>query len=61
MRLKSGERGGVKEADVLGLKLVKEEKEVLEIVHVEVGSLTGNFEENLKNVRGKFTPERVEA
>jgi len=69
VRLKSGKSGGVKEADILGLKLVKEARElnggrrgmveVLEIVHIEAGSLTGNFEENLKTIKGKFAPERV--
>ena len=59
VRLRSEERGGVKETDILGLRLVRGEKEVLEIMHVEVGSLTGNFEENLKNVRGKIVSERV--
>jgi len=59
VRLKSGKSGGVKEADILGLKLVKEVGglnggrkgiiEVLEIVHVETGSLTENFEKNLGN------------
>ena len=70
VRLKSGKGGGVKEADILGLKLVKEPKEfderkraiieVLEIVHIETGSLAENFEKNLKIIKSKFAPERVE-
>jgi len=69
VRLKSGKSGGVKEADILGLKLVKEARElnggkkgiieVLEIIHVETGSLTENFEKNLRTIKGKFAPERV--
>ena len=69
VRLKSGRRGGIKEADILGLKLVKEPRkfsrgkkgitEVLEIVHVETGNLAGNFEKNVRIVKGKFAPERV--
>jgi len=69
VRLKSGRSGGVKEADILGLKLVKEAKEfneekkgiieVLEIVHIETGSLARNFEKNLRTIKGKFAPERV--
>ena len=66
-RLRSGKSGGVKEADILGLKLVKEAREadregiveVLEIIHVEAGILTSNFEENLRVIKGKFAPERI--
>ena len=51
----------------LGLRLVREAREtdkggiveVLEIVHVETGRLAGNFEENLRTVKGEFAPERV--
>lgn len=53
VRLRSGRNGGVKEAYILGLKLVKEAKElengkkimveVLEIVHIETGSLAEKF------------------
>ena len=65
IRLKSGKRGSVKEADILGLRLLKQPREQgivekLEIVHVETGSLAESFEENLKTIRGKFARERVE-
>jgi len=65
IRLKSGKRGSVKEADILGFRLLKQPKEQgiiekLEIVHVETGSLAENFEEKLKTIRGKFARERVE-
>ena len=68
IRLKSGKSGGVKEADILGLKLVKGSKEldrgkgveVLEIIHIETGCLAGNFKENLQTIRQKFAQERVE-
>ena len=58
VRLKSGRRGGAKEADILGLKLLREGKKVLEIMHVETGSVAQNFDENLKNIRNKFSSER---
>ena len=65
IRLKSEERGSVKEADILGLRLLKKPKEQgimkkLEIVHVETGSLAKKFEEKLKTIRSKFARERVE-
>ena len=70
VRLGSGKKGGAEEADILGLKLIrkieesnkskKELKEILEIVHIETGSLTQNFENNLKNIKSKFTPKRIE-
>ena len=69
VRLRSGRSGGVKEADIIGLRLVKEMREfeenrkgvveILEIMHVETGCLTKNFEENLKTIRNKFASERV--
>jgi len=58
VRLKSGRRGGAKEADILGLKLLREGKEVLEIMHVETGTVIQNFDENLKSIRNKFSLER---
>ena len=70
VRLKSGRRGGVKEADIIGLRLVKEPREakgkkmmaeVLEILHVEVGNLTGGFNENFNRVKNKFSRDRIEA
>lgn len=49
VRLKSGKGGGTKEADVIGLKLIRKNeegilKEILEIKHVETGSLSEKFE-----------------
>jgi len=68
VRLRSGSGGGVKEADILGLKLHKEAqleesimREILEILHVEVGSLARSFEENFALVKSKFVVERKEA
>jgi hypothetical protein len=68
VRLKSGKGGGVKEADILGLKLRKEPNskaniiiETLEILHIEIGSLTESFEKNFALVKNKFVLEREEA
>mgnify|MGYP001626291153 CR=1 FL=1 len=70
LRLASGKRGGALEADVVGLRLVKTPvvednrsliREVLEIVHVEAGCLTGSYKSNLNTIRKKFDPERVNA
>jgi hypothetical protein len=68
VRLKSGKGGGVKEADIIGLKLrqrpdpqSKTMVEVLEVLHIEVGSLAMKFEKALKSVLEKFAKEREEA
>ena len=68
VRLKSGKRGGVEEADIIGLRLrqkpdpqSKTMVEVLEVLHIEVGSLAIRFEKALKNVLEKFAQEREEA
>jgi Zn-finger domain-containing protein len=68
VRLKSGKRGGVEEADIIGLRLRRklnpESKtmvEVLEVLHIEVGSLAMRFEKALKSVLEKFAQEREEA
>jgi hypothetical protein len=67
VRLKSGSRGGVKEADIVGLRLHQKPSpeantmiEALEILHIEIGSLTGNFERSLNYIKSKFTSERKE-
>jgi hypothetical protein len=68
VRLKSGKGGGVKEADIIGLKLrqrpdpqSKTMVEILEVLHIEVGSLAMKFEKALKSVLEKFAKERGEA
>jgi hypothetical protein len=68
VRLKSGKRGAVKEADIIGLRLRQRPDpqskimvEVLEVLHIEVGSLAMRFEKALKSVREKFAQEREEA
>lgn len=58
VRLMPGKGGGVKEADILCLKL-KEGK--LEVVHIEVGGLSRGLERNKRGVMEKFSPERQEA
>ena len=60
VRLESEKVGGVKEADILGLKYLQDEK-VLEIQHIETGSLAQKYDKNLKSIEKKFTPERKEA
>jgi methionine aminopeptidase len=68
VRLKSGRGGGIREADILGLKLRKETSpeadiivETLEILHIEIGSLPGRFEKNSALIKDKFVLEREEA
>ncbi len=68
VRLKSGRKGGVKEADILGIKLLKfwdEHKnmvvEKLKIKHIEVGMLSQNLGKNLNFIMKKFSKDRIEA
>jgi hypothetical protein len=68
VRLKSGRRGGIEEADIIGLRLhqrpdpeSKAMVEVLEVLHIEVGCLARRFEEVLEVVQKKFAQEREEA
>jgi hypothetical protein len=51
MRLKAAKKGGVFEADVVGVKL---QNEALDIVHVETGSLSGKLEDNFTRITRKF-------
>lgn len=64
VRLISGKKGGTKEADLIGVKISKENnkntKLILEIVHIETGSLSEKFEKNLDRIRGKFDKQRME-
>lgn len=68
VRLGASKRGGAREADVLGLKVRKEiehdkgkekEYDVLEILHIETGSLSGKDESNLKIIGKKFKEDRI--
>lgn len=54
--LRSGKAGGRTEADIIG---VKSNKDVLEIYHIEVGSLSGNPQRNEEMIREKFSEQRV--
>ena len=56
--IRSGRKGGRSEADVLGIRAKADR---LEIFHIEVGSLTGNPEDNADMIREKFSNERVDA
>lgn len=70
VRLISEKKGGVKEADLIGVRLLREPttyegtnimKEKIEIIHIETGELAQRFEENLKRIRKKFTEDRIKA
>ncbi len=52
--MRAKERGGVAEADVIGIK-VKDNR--LEIMHMETGSLAKSFEDNLNWVKNKFNKD----
>lgn len=51
----SGSTGGRKEADVVGVKI---KNKILEIFHIEVGSLSGNPQVNEQMIRDKFSQSR---
>ena len=59
----TGGRGGRKEADVLGAKVkgTNKGKTVLEIYHVEIGSLTRNLLSNVETVVKKFSDEIIKS
>jgi len=56
-------KGGRQEADVVGAKIIESDNKdkVLQIFHVEVGELGGNYESNVHYVRNKFSSSRTEA
>ena len=56
-------RGGRQEADVVGVKIVENDNKdkILQIFHVEVGELGGNYESNVKYARNKFSSSRTQA
>ena len=56
--IRSGQKGGRIEADIVGVR-VKGER--LEIFHIEVGSLTGNPIKNAEMIKEKFSEQRVNA
>ena len=57
-----GTGGGRKEADVVGAKISEtdEKGRILQIYHVEVGELGGNYERNVQYVRNKFSGTRMQ-
>ena len=57
-----GSGGGRKEADVVGAKIKDNGKKgrILQIYHVEVGTLSGAHEENVDILRTKFSRERTQ-
>jgi hypothetical protein len=54
----SGSKGGRKEADVLGVKIINK---TLEIYHIEVGNLSGNPQKNEQMIRDKFSTTRKQS
>ncbi|MEM3628852.1 MAG: hypothetical protein QXQ94_08830 [Candidatus Bathyarchaeia archaeon] len=50
--IRTAEPGGRPEADVLGIRI---RDRVLEIMHVEVGSLPGGTEKNIQHIQKKFS------
>ena len=60
IKVGTGGRGGRKEADVVGVKIIEDDKKgrILRIYHVEVGQLGGNYEKNVTMLKEKFSNER---
>lgn len=54
VRLRAKERGGVAEADVIGIKV---EYSQLQIMHIETGSLAKSYKDNLDWVENKFNKD----
>ncbi len=56
-------KGGRQEADVVGVKIIGSDSKnrVLQIFHMEVGELGGNYESNVRYVGNKFSSSRIEA
>lgn len=56
-------KGGRQEADVVGAKISENAKGVkfLQIYHVEIGELGGNYERNIEKLRNKFSVARIQA
>jgi len=57
-----GSGGGRKEADVVGAKIstTGDGRRILQIYHVEVGALGGDYSSNVQTLRNKFLRERME-
>jgi len=60
IKVGTGGGGGRKEADVVGVKIIEDDKKgrILRIYHVEVGQLGGNYEKNVTMLKEKFSNER---
>ncbi len=61
IKVGTGGRGGRKEADVVGVKISEDSKKrrILQIYHVEVGQLGGNYGKNVTMLKKKFSDERT--
>ena len=61
IKVGTGGRGGRKEADVVGVKISVDSKKtrILQIYHVEVGQLGGEYEKNVAMLKDKFSNERT--
>jgi len=56
--IRSGQKGGRSEADIVGAKVIDDR---LEIFHIEVGSLSGNPKSNAETIQEKFSEGRKNA
>lgn len=56
--IRTTSHGGRREADVIGIRI---KNGVLQIMHLEVGGLTGGAEENIRRIRDKFSEENQKA
>jgi len=61
IKVGTGGGGGRKEADVVGVRIIEDGKKgrILQIYHVEVGQLGGEYGENVAMLKDKFSNERT--
>ncbi|MCK4369304.1 MAG: hypothetical protein KAV68_06595 [Dehalococcoidales bacterium] len=61
IKVGTGGGGGRKEADVVGVRIIEDGKKgrILQIYHVEVGQLGGEYRKNVAMLKEKFSNERT--
>jgi hypothetical protein len=61
IKVGTGGGGGRKEADVVGVRIIEDGKKgrILQIYHVEVGQLGGEYGKNVAMLKDKFSNERT--
>ena len=61
IKVGTGGKGGRKEADIVGVKVSVDnnKRQILQIYHVEVGQLGGNYKKNVTMLKEKFSNERA--